>query len=165
MKRPGPVLAWLNRAPSALYRARLGWLLGGRFLMLTAVGRTSGMTRRTALEVVRRKGGDSSAPPTLWVFATRGRHTDWYRNAVAHPSVLVDWKSRRYRATAHPLDESERADLVADYRRRHPRTAAILGSAMIGESFTGQPETLARLAHELRALRLEPAPPNVAPPR
>lgn len=162
MEKPPPVIAWLNRAPIALYRARLGWLLGGRFLMLTAVGRTSGLARRTVLEVVRR---DAAAPPTLWVLASRGRRNDWYRNAVANPSVVVHWKARRFAATARPLDEAERTEVLADYRRRHPRTAALLGSAAVGESFTGQPEVLRRLAHELRLLRLDPEPPDVAPPR
>ncbi|MGR2754026.1 nitroreductase family deazaflavin-dependent oxidoreductase [Agromyces arachidis] len=163
MKKPGPLLAWFYRAPSALYRARLGWVLGGRFLMLTALGRRSGEARRTVLEVVRRDG-NSGGTPTLWVVASRGPRTDWYRNAVANPDVRVHWRSQRYRATARPLDEGERFELLADYQRRHPRAAAMLGSAALDASFTAAPDALRRLAHELRAIRLDPASPEVAPP-
>ena len=40
------------RLPVLLYRARLGWLLGGRFLMLTTTGRKTILPRQTVLEVV-----------------------------------------------------------------------------------------------------------------
>lgn len=165
MKKPGPLLAWLYRAPTALYRAHLGRLLGGRFLMLTAAGRSSGLPRRTVVEVVRRDGAGTAAPPTLWVVASRGPRTDWYRNAVANPDVGVHWRSRHFRAIARPLDEGERLELLADYQRRHPRAAAMLGSAALDASFTAEPDALRRLSRELRAIRLDPAPPDVAPPR
>ncbi|MEI5585357.1 MULTISPECIES: nitroreductase family deazaflavin-dependent oxidoreductase [unclassified Agromyces] len=161
-RKPPRIVIWLNRAPVALYRARLGGLLGGRFLMLTAIGRTSGLARRTVLEVVQRGEG---SPPTLWVLAARGRRTDWYRNALANPHVDVHWRSRRFSATAHPLDEPERTRRLAEYRRRHPRTARLLGSTAVGVPFTGQDDVLQKLAHELRMLRLEPDSPDVAAPR
>lgn len=165
MRKPGPVLAWFYRAPAVLYRARLGRLLGGRFLMLTAVGRTSGELRRTVVEVARCDDRKAGVPPVLWVVASRGPRTDWYRNAVANPRVRVDWRSLRYPADARPLDEDERTELLADYQRRHPRAAAMLGSAALDASFTADPDSLRRLAHELRALRLEPASSDVAAPR
>ncbi|GAA2021712.1 nitroreductase family deazaflavin-dependent oxidoreductase [Agromyces tropicus] len=155
MKKPGPVLAWFYHAPSALYRARLGRLMGGRFLMLTAFGRSSGIERATVLEVVRREV-PASGPPTLWVVASRGARTDWYRNAVAHPRVRVDWRSQRFAADAIDLDEDERVELLADYQRRYPKAAAMLGRAALGEAFTSDPDDLRVLAEDLRALRLEP---------
>ncbi|MGR0320517.1 nitroreductase family deazaflavin-dependent oxidoreductase [Agromyces sp. ZXT2-3] len=160
MTKPGPLLAWIYRAPSALYRARLGWLMGGRFLMLTARGRSSGVARRTVLEVVKRAPGSAAAPPTLWVVASRGPRTDWYRNALAHPGVRVDWRSQRFDARAVDLDEADRAELLADYQQRHPGAAAMLGKAALGEPFTADPGDLSRLAQDLRALRLEPRPPS-----
>mgnify|MGYP000542532019 CR=1 FL=1 len=157
MKKPGPLLAWFYRAPSTLYRARLGWLMGGRFVMLTALGRTSGIARRTVLEVVKRDAARApSAPPMLWVVASRGPKTEWYRNALAHPDVRVDWRSHRFAARAVDLDEDERVDLLADYQRRHPRAAAMLGKAALGEAFTADPDDLRVLAQDLRALRLDP---------
>ena len=45
---------WLARAPIGLYRARLGFLLGSRLLMLEHLGRKSGARRYVVLEVVAR---------------------------------------------------------------------------------------------------------------
>jgi len=157
MKKPGAVLRWFARAPYVAYRVHAGWLFGSRFLMLATTGRKTGATRRTMLEVAARDGGDAaSAPPTLWVIASRGRHTDWYRNALAGGSVEVDWRTLRFPARAVPLDPQERADLRADYRRRHPKAAALLSRGVLGEELSDDPATLRRLASELRALRLEP---------
>ena len=76
MRKPGPVLAWFYRAPSFLYRARIGWLMGPHFLMLTTTGRKTGTTRRTVLEVVARgTTPEGGLPPTLWVVASRGPRT------------------------------------------------------------------------------------------
>jgi deazaflavin-dependent oxidoreductase (nitroreductase family) len=157
MKRPGPVLRWFSRAPYVLYRTHLGWLMGSRFLLLTTVGRKTEATRRSTLEVAARSGGAAaSALPTLWVFASRGRHTDWYANAIASGEATVDWMSRRFAVHAHALDVQERSDLLADYRRRHPKAAALLGKGMLGAEYADDPASLGRLAGELRALRLEP---------
>jgi deazaflavin-dependent oxidoreductase (nitroreductase family) len=157
MKKPGPLLRWFARAPYVAYRARFGWLFGSRFLMITTTGRKTGTARRTMLEVAALDGrGAASAVPTLWVIASRGRNTDWYRNAVAGGPVQVDWKSYHAAVRACPLDARERVDLLADYRRRHPKAAALLSRGVLGEELTDDPEAVRRLATELRALRLEP---------
>ncbi|UIP58377.1 nitroreductase family deazaflavin-dependent oxidoreductase [Agromyces marinus] len=155
MKKPGPLLSWFYRAPAAIYRAGLGEMMGGRYLMLSATGRRSGVERQTVLEVVRSERS-GSAPPTLWVVASRGSRTDWYRNALARPHVGVHWRSDRYAATAVDLDEDARFDLLADYQRRHPKAAAMLGRMALGERFTGDPAALRVMALDLRALRLDP---------
>src|SRR5690606_12262413 len=48
----------LVRAPIALYKAGLGWLLGSRILMLEHRGRSSGLRRYVCLEVVERPSPD-----------------------------------------------------------------------------------------------------------
>jgi hypothetical protein len=50
-KLPRGMLRWL-RMPIWLYRLRLGWLLGNRFLMLTHIVRKSGQPPQSVLEVV-----------------------------------------------------------------------------------------------------------------
>jgi hypothetical protein len=40
------------KLPFVLYRLRLGWILGHRFMQLTHVGRRSGKVRRTVLAVL-----------------------------------------------------------------------------------------------------------------
>jgi len=56
---PSPVTAarllqtrWIVRAPVWLYRARLGFLLGSRLLMLEHTGRKTGTRRYAVLEIV-----------------------------------------------------------------------------------------------------------------
>lgn len=163
-EKPGRVVAFFNRAPIGLYRARLGWLLGGHFLLLTTTGRKSGRTHRTVLEVARRVDG-AAGHITLWVIASRGRHSDWYANAIAGGAVSVTWKTRTFTPGVHALDVDERAELLADYQRRHPRAAAMLGAALLGSEFTGDAGNLQRLAAELRALRLEVPAPDVTAAR
>jgi len=163
--KPGPIVAFFSRAPVVLYRAHLGWILGGHFLMLTTTGRKTGRIRRTVLEVVRRTDRPTGGLPTLWVVASRGRHTDWYANALAAGSTGVIWKSHGFPPRVHVLDAAERAELLADYRRRHPRAVAMLGTAVLGGDFTTEPEDLQRLAAELRALRLEPSGADVGTAR
>ena len=47
-------LLWLMfKLPVYIYRLRLGWLLGHRFLLLTHQGRKTGKIRHTVLEVIR----------------------------------------------------------------------------------------------------------------
>jgi hypothetical protein len=50
---------WLVRAPVWLYRARLGILLGPRFVMLEHTGRKSGARRYVVLEVVQHRAAGS----------------------------------------------------------------------------------------------------------
>lgn len=47
--KPRGALKWGYNLPIALYRLRLGWLLGHHFLMLTHRGRKSGHLRRNLL--------------------------------------------------------------------------------------------------------------------
>jgi hypothetical protein len=49
---PRGLLRLALRLPIWLYRWRLGWLLGDRFLLLTHTGRKSGLPRQVVLEVV-----------------------------------------------------------------------------------------------------------------
>lgn len=164
MRKPGPVLAWFYHAPSYLYRAHLGRLMGPRFLMLATPGRRTGRVRRTVIEVVaRRPAADASAPPTLWVVASRGPRTDWYANAKAARRVRVDWMAHRFTAEARTLDRDERYELLADYQRRHPKAAAMLGRAALDAEFTGEPEHLRALAATLRSLRLDPVTATTGP--
>ena len=82
--RPHGLLWAAFRLPVALYRLRLGWVLGHRFLMLTHHGRRTGNVRRTALEVVRY---DPRTRECV-VVAAWGEHADWVRNIGASPALV-----------------------------------------------------------------------------
>lgn len=107
----------LVRAPIALYRVRLGFLLGRRFLLLEHVGRRTGARRFAVLEVVDRPG-----PDRLVVAAALGERSQWWRNALARPAVRVSTGLRRsVPATARPLPPHEAVTVLDRYARHHPR--------------------------------------------
>ena len=49
---------YLFRAPVYLYRWHLGWMLGHRLLLLTHIGRRTGLRRQTVLEVVELRSAE-----------------------------------------------------------------------------------------------------------
>src|ERR671923_2232798 len=101
IRGPSPK-GWLRvllRLPVLLYRLRLGWLLGHRFLLLTYVGRKSGLQRRTVLEVVRY----TRESRTCLVASGWGEKAQWLKNTMAHPDVEVTLGGQTYRARARQL--------------------------------------------------------------
>lgn len=123
-QRPQPkgLTRFLFRLPIRLYRVGLGWLLGGRFLLLHHRGRVSGKTRQVVLEVVHH----DSAAKTYTVASGFGAKADWYRNLLAHPEVRVQIGNRNKTATAMPLPTEEGADVLVRYAARHSRAAKAL---------------------------------------
>lgn len=122
---------WLRRGlrlPILIYRARLGALLGSRFLYLAHRGRHTGMRRETVLEVVRHHW----VPPEVVVVAAWGPRSDWYRNLLAGPALEVRIGPRRWRHPEHRfLGATETLQVLRSYQQAHPhawkRLAPILG--------------------------------------
>jgi deazaflavin-dependent oxidoreductase (nitroreductase family) len=113
----------LYRLPEALYRRRLGWLLGRRFLLLTHVGRKSGRQRRTVLEVLRHD-------PTIDVYIVAvgfGPQSNWYQNLLATPTASVRVGRRSVPVSARQLSTDATCRELAAYRRAHRIAAALLG--------------------------------------
>ena len=111
---------WLVRAPVWLYRARLGILLGPRFVMLEHTGRKSGARRYVVLEVVQRREAGSHV-----VVSGFGDRAQWFRNIRAEPRVRVYALSRKPAAAiARVLPPAEAAAVLTDYAARHPRAWA-----------------------------------------
>ena len=132
--RQKPTGMWkrLLRLPVYLYRARLGFLLGDRLLLLTHRGRVSSTPYQTTIEVVvhDRDYGE------YIVCSGTGPDADWYCNVAASPAEYVQVGSRRWRPRQRFLDRVEAAERFADYERRHPRTARRLLASM-GNSYDG----------------------------
>ncbi|MQA11945.1 MAG: nitroreductase family deazaflavin-dependent oxidoreductase [Pseudonocardiaceae bacterium] len=121
---PTGLLRAAFRAPIWLYRAHLGWLLGRRFVYLAHRGRRSGRRRETVVEVV---GLDRHE---VFVVSGYGERADWYRNLRAAPPVEIRLGARRYPEPGQRfLTPVQTVELLADYRRRHPRTWRRLASA------------------------------------
>lgn len=127
-KPPGKALRLGLRLPIWLYRARLGWLLGNRFLMLTHTGRKSGLARQTVIEVVQHDKGTD----TYYVVSAWGEKSDWYRNLRKSPSVTVHVGGRQFRARAEFIDLEQAIGLIEAYARDHPAAFRELTGLFLG---------------------------------
>lgn len=129
----GSPTGWLRallRGPIALYRARLGFVFGNRFLMLEHRGRRSGKTRRTVLEVV------ASRPGAVYVAAAWGARAQWLRNVEADPEVVVHLGARRFDSTGRVVDEMRARSVLAEYAAKHPVAFDRLAGLMLEETGT-----------------------------
>lgn len=151
----GPVLRRLLRGPVYLYRWRLGWVLGRRFLLLTHVGRRSGRRYDTVLEVL----GTQSATREVFVMAGFGRSTDWYRNLRSGTLATVTIGGRRFPASYREVDEPEAIAVLTAYERRNRLLAPVIRrvlSALVGWRFDDTDAARARLARELPVISFRP---------
>lgn len=148
--KPRGWLKWLLRAPTYLYRARLGFLFGNRFLMIEHRGRRSGRLYRTVIEVADRAGGE-------WICTSgTGPSADWYRNLRAGGLEAIWIGSRRHRGSVRFPDPAEAAQHMRTYERRHPRTAARLYETM-GVSYDGSQADLERMMRGIPMVAFSPA--------
>ena len=141
----------LVRAPIFLFKARLGFLFGGRLLMLEHRGRRSGLWRRVVLEIV-----DRPDPSTCVVVSGFGRRAQWYRNVEADPEVRV-WlgSARPAPATARALGTEEAAAALRRYAVAHPRSWSSLRPVL--ERTLGTPITNEGTELPMVALRVKKA--------
>ena len=154
--RPQPPTGWRRlafRLPIHLYRARLGPLLGKRFLLLHHAGRKSGQERQAVIEVVCY---DKHAG--TWIVASGfGPKSDWYQNLRHRPQATIQFGRRRFTVTTHFLSPEEGADIMADYASRHPRAARRLSSLM-GFATDGSEADYRKVGEATPFVRLEDAP-------
>ncbi|OBY30750.1 nitroreductase family deazaflavin-dependent oxidoreductase [Mycolicibacter kumamotonensis] len=142
----------LMRAPTWLYRARLGGLLGGRLLMLEHIGRKTGSARRVVLEVLEAQGHPRA--DTYIVASGFGDRAQWFRNILVNPRVRVYAGSRSPApATARVLDQGEADRVLGDYIQRHPRAWEQFSAVL--ERTLGEPVTATDTALPMVELRLD----------
>ncbi|MDY6999051.1 MAG: nitroreductase family deazaflavin-dependent oxidoreductase [Actinomycetota bacterium] len=123
----------LFRLPITLFRFKLGWLLGDRFLLLHHTGRKSGQPRRAVVEVIKHDQGSDA----YFAASGYGAQSDWYRNILAEPEVTIEVGRRTIAATATPLPAEEAGEVMVDYGTRHPKTAKNVLAKLMGISVDG----------------------------
>lgn len=123
--KPRGIQRWFLRAPIYLYRLRLGFLMGKRFVMLEHVGRKSGLVRRAVIEVV------ANRPDAVFVASGWGRASDWFRNVQAHPRVVVHLGNHRFETEARVVDEAEAHEALTIYGGNHPKALDKLARLMV----------------------------------
>ena len=121
-KKPTGLLKWFLNLPTWLFRIRLGFLMGKRFLMIEHRGRKSDKLYRTVLEVAGRYPERNE----FVVTSGTGPKADWYLNLKAGKLDAVWVGSKRHTASVRFLEAEEGADVFKDYETEHPGTAAKL---------------------------------------
>lgn len=121
-ERPSGLTRLFFKLPVWLYRLNLGWLLGGRFLLLNHVGRTSGRQYETVLEVVRH----DDETDTYIVASAWGSESDWFKNVQADPDVEIVVGRRHIDAAATLLSQERTEQELRRYVDEHPGTAKML---------------------------------------
>jgi deazaflavin-dependent oxidoreductase (nitroreductase family) len=103
-----------------LYAIGLGRVIGGFILLLTTIGRKSGMRRVTPLQY-ERIGDD------YYLGAARGLKADWVRNILVNPCVEVRVGSKQFEGQAEVVtDPSRFADFLEVRLQRHPRMVGLI---------------------------------------
>lgn len=122
-----------------LFEVRLGWIFGDRLLLLHHTGRRSGRQHKTTLEVVVHW----EQPPAWYVTAAWGEGADWLQNLRSHPRSTVIVGRRVVPVVADILDVEQAADVYAEYARRRPLTAWVIGRVIGVDINQDPPRTLA----------------------
>ena len=150
-KLPSGLSRLLFRMPIYLYKARLGWLLGGRFLLLNHTGRKSGQPRQAVVEVVRH----DPASDTYVIASGFGEKAQWFQNLMHTPDITIQVGRRKLAVHARLLSPDEAADEMADYARRNPKAARTLAGFM-GYEVQDTEAGYWRLGEKLPFVALEP---------
>ncbi len=112
-KRLSGVHRWAYRFTFGLVGRRM---VDNDMMLLTTTGRVTG--RRHTVPLLYLKDGDSLVVIASW--GGRPDDPEWYANLVSDPSVTVQVRGRRWKATARTADADERAAwwprVVAAYR-------------------------------------------------
>lgn len=155
VKRPGKRLQLILRTPRFLYRRRLGWLLGHRFLLLTHVGRRTGESHETVLEVL----DFSPASGQAVVMSGWGPSSDWFCNIETNGKAQVTVGRHTYQVEHRVLEEEEAMQVLADYERRNrwlrPIVRRVL-SGLMGSKYDGSEETRRSVIRQLPIVAFSP---------
>lgn len=142
---PGKMLRFVLRLPIWLYRIRLGWLLGDRFLMLIHTGRKSGLPRQSVIEVVQH----DKATDTYYVVSAWGEKSDWYQNIRKTPQVMVQVGRRKFQSTAKFIALENAIEILESYARLHPVAFSELSGLFLGERMKPGSDAPQRLAKKM----------------
>ena len=118
-KPPSGLLGKLARLPVVFYRLGLGGLLGESLILLNHIGRKTGTIHQAVVRVVSHNA-DSE---TYYIASAWGFKSQWPRNLLAHPEIVVQIGSRKLTVNVKPLTPEQGVHVLLDYRQRHPKAA------------------------------------------
>lgn len=123
--------------------------MGGFVLLLHTTGRKSGRRRTTPLLYDEIDG-------VFYVATARGKKADWYRNAIANPTVKVEVGPHRFEGQAIAITDATRVLAFLEQRlERRPRAVGLfLQLAGLGKSPTR--EQLSQYAERRGLIAIRP---------
>lgn len=117
---PKVILRLLKLPPQFLYKIGLGPIYGRIVLLLTTMGRKSGLPRVTPLQYEEIDG-------LYYIAAARGQKADWFRNIQANPSVEARVKAYHFSGQAEAVTDPLRiADFLEHRLQIHPRMIGMM---------------------------------------
>ncbi len=126
-----------QRAPLLLWRLGLGRLLDRRLMVLTTVGRTSGLPRHALVSYYRVDG-------KKYAYSGFGPQAQWFRNLEAQPRVTIQSSDGTESALARRVAEPrELMRVLRVIQAAYPRSAA-----MLKQNWGDRPLTDAAIAHD-----------------
>jgi len=150
---PKGIFRLLMRAPILLYQAGLGFILGGRFLMLTHLGRNSGRPRRVVLEVIKSEPEHN----IYYIGSGWGEKANWLLNVEKTPDVRVQTGNKKFNAVATRLSPDKASEVLLDYAKRNPKAFRMLaGRVILGRDLDISRESADLLAQYIPIVVLTP---------
>jgi deazaflavin-dependent oxidoreductase (nitroreductase family) len=114
--KPRGLQRWLFRVPVWMFRLGFGGLMPW-WIMLTTVGRKSGMPHRAVVDIVQRDRDK------IYIVAGYGHRADWVRNLKANQSLKAQIGWSQFDANAIFLEEADKNAFLLDLYRRRPTYA------------------------------------------
>jgi deazaflavin-dependent oxidoreductase (nitroreductase family) len=118
-KPPSGLLKYVARLPIVFYRLGFGGLLDERLILLNHIGRKTDAIHQAVVRVVSHDV-DSD---TYYIASAWGFKSQWPRNLLAHPEIMIQIGRRKLIVDAQPLTPEQGANVLLDYRQRHPEAA------------------------------------------
>ena len=110
----------IKKPPVLFYAIGLGSIIGRLVLLLTTIGRKSGLPRVTPLQYEEIEGN-------IYIASARGIQADWFRNILVNPRVVVHVGSKGFIGLAEAITDPARIAEFLEIRfARHPRMMGAL---------------------------------------
>jgi deazaflavin-dependent oxidoreductase (nitroreductase family) len=149
--KPTGLLKVFFKLPILAYRTGMGFFLGKRFIYVEHVGRKSGLTRRSVLEVIRY----DKEKDIFYIASGYGTKSDWFKNIKKTPDVKIQVGMRKANTHVEFLSEDRTEEEILDYAHRHP-TAIKQLAKLIGYTLTGEQGELKSLSKKWPVLAFYP---------
>ncbi len=149
---PSKALRFGLRLPIWLYRLRLGWLLGNRFLLLTHTGRKSGKPHQTIIEVVRH----DKQTDTYYVVSGWGEKSSWYQNISNSPHVTIQVGGRKLQAQAEFIPFAQAEEIVEAYARENLTAFRELSVLFLGKRMASAQDGARAIAEKMPMIAFHP---------